>query len=196
MATARVELTIESDAERVWRVVREFETGPLAMAQGLVTGCRAHGDVRTVTFADGTVTRERLVTVEDEARRIVYSIIGGTIRPDHDNAAMQIVPRGATTCTLVWVHDVLPDDLAASLRTAMLDARPTIQAALRRQDVPATPIDQALAAAASTPRSGRLATTDRHRVRDARRVMPGVGSPDEDGTADSSRRSEFTKETK
>jgi hypothetical protein len=130
MATTRVDIAIETSAERVWSVVGDFETGPLTMAPGHVTRCQAHGGIRTVTFANGTIARERLIAVDEQHRRIVFSIIGDTIRPEHDNAVMQVIPRNDSTCTLVWMHDVLPDDLAPTLHAAMVDATPTIQTAL------------------------------------------------------------------
>ena len=130
MATARVDIAIETSAERECSVVRDFERGPLTMAPGHVTGCQAHRGIRTVTFADGTIARERLIGVDEQDRRIVFSIIGDTIRPEHDNAVMQVVPGGDSTCTLVWMHDVLPDDLAPTLHAAMVHATPAIQTAL------------------------------------------------------------------
>jgi hypothetical protein len=130
MATTRVDIAIETSAERVWSVVRDFERGPLIMAPRYVIGCQAHLDMRIVTFANGTIARERLIAVDEQHRRIVFSIIGDTIRPEHDNAVMQVIPGADSACTLVWMHDVLPDDLAPTLHAAMVDATPTIQTAL------------------------------------------------------------------
>jgi hypothetical protein len=49
----------------------------------------------------------------------VYTIVGDSIRPAHDNAAMHVVPDGAHGCRLIWTHDVLPDALAAPIEAAM-----------------------------------------------------------------------------
>lgn len=118
MATISREIVIEAAADDVWKVIGEFATGPTRMASGFVTDTKAEGDERTVTFADGTVVRERLVTVDHDARRIVYSIVGGVIEPEHDNASMQVVPDGER-CRLVWIRDVLPDELAAPIAESM-----------------------------------------------------------------------------
>lgn len=118
MASISREVVIESSADDVWKVIGEFATGPTRMAQGFVVDTEAEGDHRTVTFADGTVVRERLVTVDHDARRIVYSIVGGVIEPEHDNASMQVVPDGER-CRLVWLRDVLPDELAAPIAESM-----------------------------------------------------------------------------
>lgn len=119
MASVRKEIIIESSADEVWEVIRDFGAGPSRMAPGFVVDTRVEEDSRVVTFADGTVVRERFVSIDDAARRIVYSVVGDTIRPTHDNASMQVFDQRDGHSRLVWIHDVLPDDLAASLDTAM-----------------------------------------------------------------------------
>jgi hypothetical protein len=130
MASIHIEFDIEVDADRVWQVIGDWEDGPVGMARGHVVSCQSDGDVRVVTFATGTIARERLVARDETARRIVYSMIGDTVRPEHDNAAMQILPGGAERCQFVWSRDVLPDDLATPLRAAMEQAAPIIKRTL------------------------------------------------------------------
>ncbi len=130
MATARMELSVAADADAVWTVIGDFAAGPLRMAPGHVAACETDGDTRTVAFADGTVARERLVAIDDERRRIVYTVLGDTLRPEHDNASMQVLPRDERACTLVWTHDVLPDELADPIRSAMQAAVGVITATL------------------------------------------------------------------
>jgi len=119
MASVIQEIAIGSTADEVWKVIRDFEDGPARMAPGYVVGTRRDGDCRVVTFADGAVARERFVSVDDDARRIVYAIVGDSIRPVHDNASMQVVSDGEHGCRLIWIHDVLPDALAAPMEAAM-----------------------------------------------------------------------------
>ena len=118
MALIRTEILIAAAPAAVWDVIRDFAAGPLRMAPGFVVGCQADADVRVVTFADGVVARERLVTLDDE-RRLVYAVIGDSVRPDHDTAAMQVIPDDGGGSRLVWIHDVRPDDLAPAFRAAM-----------------------------------------------------------------------------
>lgn len=119
MASVSKELVIGSSATRVWEVIGDFATGPSRMAPGFVVDTRAEAGLRVVTFADGTVARERLVSVDHDHRRIVYTVIGDSLLPAHDNASMQVIADGTDRCRLVWIHDVLPDDLAPRLETAM-----------------------------------------------------------------------------
>lgn len=74
---------------------------------------------RVVDFADGSVLRERLVVIEENERRFVYSIVGGSVTPEHNNACMQVFPHGDGQTRFVWTHDVLPDALAEPFGAAM-----------------------------------------------------------------------------
>jgi hypothetical protein len=130
MASIRIEIDIEADAAQVWEVIGDWADGPARMAPGYVRSSRATDDVRVVTFADGFVARERLITRDDEARRIVYSLIGDTAAPEHDNAVMRVVPDGPGRCRLHWARDVLPADAAQPLSAAMHEAAPIIKRAL------------------------------------------------------------------
>lgn len=130
MASIRTEFEIDVDADRVWRVIGDWVDGPVGMANGYVASSSVEGDVRVVTFAKGNVARERLIAREEGERRIVYSLIGDTVCPEHDNTAMQIVAIGPGRCRFVWTRDVLPDELAGRLLAAMEDASQAIKRTL------------------------------------------------------------------
>jgi polyketide cyclase/dehydrase/lipid transport protein len=119
MASIRKEIVIESSAEDVWEVIGDFAAGPSRMAPGFVLDTRVEADCRIVTFADGTVVRERRVSVDHDTRRIVYAVVDGTVQPEHDNASMQVLADGERRCRLVWIRDVLPDELGAPMAEAM-----------------------------------------------------------------------------
>ncbi|MFD2768603.1 SRPBCC family protein [Micromonospora eburnea] len=130
MASIRNEISIKSSADDVWKVIGDFGTGPSRMAPGYVVDTRIDGDCRVVTFADGTVARERFISVDGDARRIVYTVIGDTLCPNHDNASMQVVAEDQHHCRLIWIHDVLPDDLAVPIQTAMAQGAAVIKRTL------------------------------------------------------------------
>ncbi|OLZ49942.1 SRPBCC family protein [Amycolatopsis keratiniphila] len=132
MASISNEIMVESSAEAVWKVIGDFSTGPSRMAPGFVEDTCIEDGCRVVTFADGTVVRERCVSVDHDKRRIVYSVVGGTVRPDHDNASMQVFADGGRRCRLVWARDVLPDALAAPMAEAMSQGLKVIKRTLDR----------------------------------------------------------------
>lgn len=130
MASIRSECEIDVDADQAWRVIGNWADGPTGMANGYVVSSSAEGDMRVVKFAKGTVARERLVARDEAERRIVYSLIGDTVCPEHDNTAMQIVAAGPGRCLFVWSRDVLPDELAGPLHAAMEEAAQAIKRTL------------------------------------------------------------------
>jgi hypothetical protein len=132
MASITREVVIEAGAGDVWDVISDFAKGPSRMAPGFVTDTRAEGDHRIVTFADGTVVRERLIGIDHDARRIVYSVVDGDVRPEHDNAAMQVIPDGER-CRLVWMRDVLPEELAEPMAKAMSHGIGVIERTLKNR---------------------------------------------------------------
>jgi hypothetical protein len=120
MAFVKKEIVIEVGAQRVWEVIGDFADGPVRMAPGFVTaGVLEEPDARVVTFVDGTVVRERLVEIDDQACRLVYSVVGGSMQPESDTAIMQVVADGDDRSRFVWSHQVQPDSLAEAMGAGM-----------------------------------------------------------------------------
>ena len=118
MATIHKEFEVPASAEAAWDVLRDFG-GLQRLAAGFVTGCslEEEGAVRLVTFFNGMQARERLVTCDDAARRIVYTAFGG--RATHHNASAQVLPLAPERCRFVWTTDLLPDALAPAIAQMM-----------------------------------------------------------------------------
>jgi len=113
MASIRNEVPLRARAADVWDAVRDFGALPQRLVPGFVTECRLEGDARIVTFANGLVARELLVDCDDTQRRLAYAIVGG--RASHYAASVQVVERDAGNSTLVWVIDLLPNELAPAI---------------------------------------------------------------------------------
>jgi len=113
MASIRNEVALSANAAAVWDAVRDFGALPTRLVPGFVTECQLDGDARVVTFANGLVARELLVSCDDAHRRLAYAIVGG--RAKHYNASVQVLDGDANKSTLVWIIDLLPDELAAPI---------------------------------------------------------------------------------
>ena len=111
MASIHKEVFVDAPPEQVWEAVRDIGAIPTRLARGFVTDTRLEGDSRLVTFADGTVVRERIVDVDDRTRRVAYAAVGW--RATHHHASMQVFGDGGRRSRIVWIADLLPDDLAA-----------------------------------------------------------------------------------
>ena len=117
MGSIRKEFVIDAEPAKVWAALRDFGALHEKLVKGFVTDSKLEGDVRTVTFANGMVARERLVDCDDAQRRLVYSVIEG--RPTHYNAVAQVFEEGAKT-RFVWVIDILPNELVGPI-SGMMD---------------------------------------------------------------------------
>jgi hypothetical protein len=120
MASIHKEVRIAADAADAWAAVRDFGAVHERVAPGFLTGCRMEdgGGVRVVSFANGMQARERLIDLDDAARRLVWSVVDG--RPTHHNASMQIFADGDAQCRAVWIADLLPHELAEPI-AAMIE---------------------------------------------------------------------------
>ena len=109
MASIHKEIVIDARPEHVWDAIRDVGAIHARLAKGFVLDTRLEGDSRLVTFAGGAVVRERIVDVDDRARRLAYSVVEW--RTTHHNASIQVLAEG-TGSRVVWIADLLPDDLA------------------------------------------------------------------------------------
>ncbi len=113
MATLRREIAIAAGAANIWSAVRDFGQVHTRVAPGFLTALEMDKGDRIVTFFNGLVARERLVTTDDEACRLVYAVVEG--RASHYNAAVQVFSEGDGRSRLVWTIDLLPDELAPAV---------------------------------------------------------------------------------
>ena len=115
MATVILEKDLSCSAEKAWSLLADF-TAPHKAFADVLTDARAEEGGRVVTFANGAMIHEKLVTLDPARRRVVYSAYGG--RFTHHSAAVQIVESGKG-CRFVWIIDLLPDDAEPLVRGLM-----------------------------------------------------------------------------
>ena len=118
MASIRKEIMVQARPAEVWSAVRDVGQVHTRLAPGVVVDTRLEEGARVVTFANGLVARERIVTIDDEARRLVWAVVEG--RPTHHNGSLQVFAEGADRSRLVWIADLLPNDLAGAI-AAMIE---------------------------------------------------------------------------
>ena len=117
MATVHKEIIINAPPAEVWDAMRDYGAVHQRVVPGFVLETQLDGKDRIVTFANGMVAREVLVTIDDEARRLVYSAAGG--RLTHHNASNQIFDDGSGGTRFVWIADLLPDEVAEAVDAMM-----------------------------------------------------------------------------
>ena len=88
MASIRKELTTAASAEQVWDVLRDIGALHTRLAPGFVVDTKLEPGARIVTFGNGRVIREPIITIDEAARRLVWSAIGGHLT--HYNSSAQV----------------------------------------------------------------------------------------------------------
>lgn len=118
MGTIRREISIAALADVVWDAVRDIGALHTRLVPGMVKDTVLEQDdgIRVVTFDDGLVLRERIISVDDEARRLVWSVIDGPF--EHHNASVDVI-AGDKECRLIWTADLLPNEFISSVEAIM-----------------------------------------------------------------------------
>ena len=118
MASIRREIMIEVPADTLWAALKDVGAIHERLVVGFVTDCRLEGNARIVTFANGLVARELIVDVNDAYRRVAWAAVG--TRLTHHNASAQVFAEASGRCRLVWIADLLPDEMAPAI-AGMID---------------------------------------------------------------------------
>ena len=113
MASIRKEVQIAARPETAWAVLRDVGALHTRLVPGFVTDTRLEDGARIVTFGNGMVARELIVDIDDGARRVVWSVVGGAMT--HHNGAAQVFPDGSGHCRFVWIADLLPNELGSTI---------------------------------------------------------------------------------
>lgn len=133
MATIIRDVTIDTEPAAAWEALRDFAALHERLARGFITDCKMEtADTRRITFFNGAVAREQLIGIDDDARRLAYSIVESSLNMSHHNAAAQIAGDGNGGARFTWTVDVLPDEVAAPISDMMAAGLAAIKATLDR----------------------------------------------------------------
>lgn len=110
MPTIHLETMIDAPPARVWDAARDVAALHDRLVPGFVAATEMLVDAATptrrVTFVNGVVADERIVSIDDERRRLVWSIAAA----EHHNGALQVFDAGDGT-RVTWTADLLPEAL-------------------------------------------------------------------------------------
>lgn len=126
MATIRIEIPVAAPADQVWDALRDYGALHTRLVPGFVVDTRLEDDCRLVTFGNGMVARERIVGLDDDARRFAYGVISE--RLTHHSASNQVLPDEQGACRFVWIADVLPDAMAEGMEQMMRQGAAVLKA--------------------------------------------------------------------
>lgn len=113
MASIVREVAVEAGAAECWDAVRDFAALHERLAPGFITDVQMLSPrEREITFFSGAVAKEYLVGIDDDRRRLAYTVVESPMGSTHHNASVEVHPDGDTRCRFEWITDVLPDELA------------------------------------------------------------------------------------
>ena len=120
MASIVREVAVEAGAAECWDAVRDFAALHERLAPGFITDVQMLSPrEREITFFSGAVAKEYLLGIDDDRRRLAYTVVESPMGSTHHNASVEVHPDGDTRCRFVWITDVLPDELAERTGTLM-----------------------------------------------------------------------------
>ncbi len=129
MPTIHLEIMVELPVEKVWEAIRDVGQLHIRLVPGFVvaTEMLTHTatPTRRVTFASGDVLDEAIVSIDDQRRRLVWSITS----VEHHNGAMQVFDAESGS-RITWTADVLPAELTEAFSPLMAAGLATMKAHL------------------------------------------------------------------
>ena len=108
MASVTQEIITSARPEGVWDAIRDVGALHTRLVVGFVVDTRLEPGARVVTFKNGMVVKEPIVTVDDQARRLVWSAEAPSLA--HYNASVQVFDVDGRRTRVVWIADFLPDE--------------------------------------------------------------------------------------
>jgi hypothetical protein len=132
MSSIAVEICTGASPSAVWDAIRDIGALHTRLVPGFVVATELVPGGRRVSFSNGAVVVEPIVSLNDELRRLVWTARGGISGLTHYNGAVQVYPREMGGSRVVWMADVLPDEAATPIGAVMQEGAIAMNTALER----------------------------------------------------------------
>ncbi len=127
MATIRKRIEVAAGPEKVWEKLSKV--GEISKLIGFVSDSVLTGDTRVCSLAQGGSLKEKIVTVDAEARRVVYTITESPLNMAFHAASMEIEAAGDGTA-MTWTVDLLPAEAAEQMEPMLAAAMEDMKSSL------------------------------------------------------------------
>jgi len=117
MASIRKEIRINAPASQIWDALKDVGALHTRLVPGFVKDTKMEGNTRVVTFGNGMVAREEIVSIEPARQRVVWAVVGQQFRHYNGAAWVEADPKGGSR--FFWSADLLPDELAPQVEEMM-----------------------------------------------------------------------------
>ena len=109
MATVHLEIPIDSTVDAAWKKLADL--GGVHQMLSVLSSASIDGDKRVCELEGGGTLEELIVSVDDDLRRVAYSITESPFGFEFHAASMTVLADG-DTATFVWTTDLKPDEAA------------------------------------------------------------------------------------
>jgi hypothetical protein len=132
MATLHKSIVLPVAARDLWDAARDLGALHTRLVPGFViaTVLDDASRSRVVTFANGMVLTEPILSVDDDRRRLAWTAAGGSTT--HYNAVLEVFEHDEGA-RVVWTTDLLPDELAGSIGAMQDQALAAMRRAFTRR---------------------------------------------------------------
>lgn len=131
MASIRKEILVQQNAKVAWDAIRDVGSIDKRLVPGFVVACRLEGDSRYLTFGNGMSIREIIIDVDDASMRHSWSARGEPFT--HHNASIQVYDLGNNACRLVWIADLMPNEIAPTVSDMIVNGLEIMKRTLESQ---------------------------------------------------------------
>ncbi|HTZ59877.1 MAG TPA: SRPBCC family protein [Acidobacteriaceae bacterium] len=128
MASIQKQITVKAKVDDVWDALRDVGALHTRLVPGFVVDTKLEPGARVVTFANGMVAREEILSVDDSTRRVAWTVNGGALKHYNGSAQAFEEPDGRTR--IIWIADLLPDSARESIDAMMTHGMAAMQNAL------------------------------------------------------------------
>ncbi len=113
MATIHLETELAVAPADLWASVKDV--GGVSGLLNIIAESSLDGDQRSCTLGDGASLTETILAVDDDNRRVAYTITDSPFPIEAHAASMQVFDAGDGRSTFRWITDIKPDALADGL---------------------------------------------------------------------------------
>jgi Polyketide cyclase / dehydrase and lipid transport len=131
MASITQEIITSARPEGAWDAIRDVGALHTRLVVGFVIDTRLEPGARIVTFRNGMVVKELIVTVDEQARRLVWSAVVPSLA--HYNASVQVFDIDGQRSRIVWIADFLPNEAQTWIAGMIGDGMAAMKATLDAQ---------------------------------------------------------------
>jgi hypothetical protein len=118
MASIRKEILTSASPRAAWDAIRDVGALHTRLVPGFVVATELIPGGRRVTFGNGLVVDEPIVSSSDDLRRLAWTAKSEKLPLTHYNASVQVFERAGGS-RIVWTADMLPDDAAPTVGEMM-----------------------------------------------------------------------------